>query len=588
MQARKATSSAALAPQPAAKKRRRVSYAKDPATAYAQDVCSGKIVAGPHVRDACARHLRDLDTGPARGLTWSLEHANDALEFFRRVLFLNGGEFEGHPFEPDDWQCFVIGSVFGWLGPDGFRRFRNVYIETGKGSGKSPLVAGIGLYCLVADGEDRAEVYAAATKRDQAAILFRDAVAMVDQSPVLRDNIVRSGAKGKEYNLAYHARNSFFRTLSSDDGQSGPRPHCALLDEVHEHRTGHVVEMVSAGTKSRKQALIVMITNSGTSKTSVCWEKHEYGAKVCAGLLVDDAFFAYICALDEDDTPLTDERCWLKANPSLKRGIPGLKYLREQVVQARGMPAKESVVRRLNFCQWVESASPWLSGRLWMAASESYDENLLRDRRCWGGLDLSSTTDLTAFVLTFEPTEDDPHWRQLPFFWLPEEGLSEKADQDRVPYVEWKRAGHLRTTPGRAVSKLHVLHEISAICAPYDVQSIGYDDWRIADLIALQEQEGVTLPPLQGFRQGYKSMGPAVEEFESRFISGALKHPGNPVFTWNAANAVVEQDPAGNKKPAKHKATGRIDGIVASIMANGISTKTEDDGAGAPMVWGIV
>lgn len=549
---------------------------------------AGKVVAGPYVRSACARHLRDLEDGHKRGLRWDLEKADDAIQFFRSVLYLNGGDFEGVPFNPDAWQCFVIASLFGWMGPDGYRRFRYAYIETGKGSGKSPLVAGIGLYCLVADGEDRAEVYAAATKRDQAQILFRDAVAMVDQSPVLTGALQKSGARGKEFNLAYHPRNSFFRTLASDDNsQSGPRPHCALLDEVHEHRTGHVVEMVSAGTKSRKQALIVMITNSGTDKQTVCWEKHEYGVRVCAGLVEDDAYFAYICALDEKDDPLRDERCWIKANPSLGVGIPGMKYLREQVTQARSMPGKESVVRRLNFCQWVESAAPWLSGPVWMDAGEAFSEQLLRDRRCWGGLDLSSTTDLTAFVLVFEPTDDDPVWRLLPFFWLPEEGLGEKEQTDRVPYTKWARDDHLRLTPGRAISKLHVLHEISEICAQYDVEEIAYDEWRIADLISLQQQDGVTLPTLAGFRQGYKSMAPAVDEFENRLIGGTLKHPNHPILTWNAANAVVEQDPAGNKKPAKHKATGRIDGIVAAIMATGRSFTQENQSSGVPMVWGI-
>lgn len=550
---------------------RRTTSRKDPVTAYAQQVVSGKIVAGPHVRDACARHLRDLEQGPARGLHWDLDAAMRVINFYRDVLCLNGGDFEGVPYELLSWQAFIVGSVVGWKAADGYRRFRVAYVETGKGSGKSPLAAGVGLYGLTADGEERAEVYAAATKKDQAMVLFRDAAAMVDLSPELDARVVRSGSKGKEWNLAYHARNSFFRAIASDDGQSGPRPHIALLDEIHEHRDDMMVEMLRAGTKGRKQALIFMITNSGTNKQSVCWSYHDYGAKVCAGLIDDDSFFSYICALDEGDDPFRDTRCWIKANPSLGVTIPE-KYLEEQVRQARGMPAKESTVRRLNFCQWVEADSPWISGHVWNgAATTDFDQRLLLNRRCWAGLDLSSTQDLTALVLLFEPTTDDPHWRLVPYFWLPADGLYEKADKDRVPYLAWRDAGHLETTPGRAISKLHVLHRLSAVSAQYDLQEIGYDRWRIEDLKQLIDQEGASLPPLVGFGQGFKDMAPAVDEFERRLVNGELKHNGNPVLTWNAANAVTVSDPAGNRKVAKDKATGRVDGIVAAVMAVGRS-----------------
>jgi phage terminase large subunit-like protein len=243
----------------------------DPVTYYAQSVVSKTIIAGPHVRAACERHLRDLENGAERGLVWDLEKARYALGFFPAVLRLNGGRFEGKPFEPELWQGFIIGSLFGWYWEaTGHRRFQIAYIETGKGSGKSPLAAGIGLFGLIADGEKRAEIYAAATKKDQAMILFRDAVAMVDQSPDLDWRIDRSGSKGKEWNLAYHDTNSFFRPIAADDGQSGPRPHMALLDEIHEHRDGRVVEMLRAGFKFRTQPMLVMITNSGTNKKNRC------------------------------------------------------------------------------------------------------------------------------------------------------------------------------------------------------------------------------------------------------------------------------------------------------------------------------
>lgn len=292
------------------KKTRSTSSSVDPATQYALDVTTGKILAGPDIRNACARHLRDLENGPARGLTWDIESAQRGIDFFAKVLKLNGGEHEGKPFILLPWQCFIVGSIFGWKASDGYRRFRMVYVESGKGSGKSPLAGGVGLYCLVADKEPRAEVYAAATKKDQAMILFRDAVAMVDQSPALSQRIHKSGGTGKEWNLAFVQTGSFFRPISSDDGQSGPRPHCALIDEVHEHKSNQVVEMMRAGTKGRRQALMFLITNSGHDKTSVCFEYHEYGRKVASGDLEDDSFFSFICSLDEGDDPFKDESCW--------------------------------------------------------------------------------------------------------------------------------------------------------------------------------------------------------------------------------------------------------------------------------------
>lgn len=546
----------------------------DPATAYARAVVGGDIVAGPHVRDACSRHLRDLVQGQARGLTWDVAAVRDTIEFYREVLRLNGGQFEGKPFELHPSQAFIVGSLFGWKRSDGFRRFRNAYIEQGKGNGKSPLVAGIGLKMLVADQEPRAEVYAFATKKDQAQILFRDAVAMVDQSPELDVVVKRSGGKGQEWNLADTATASFFRTISSDDAQSGPRPHCAIGDEIHEHKSGLMVEMMRAGFKFRRQPMLVMITNSGSDRNSVCWEKHTYAAEVCAGTREDDEFFGYVCGLDDGDDPLQDEACWIKANPLIDISVTR-EFLRGQVREALGMPSKESSVRRLHFCQWVESENPVISGPVWLAAGEDYDDELLKGRECFGGLDLSSTTDLTSFVLVFPPTDADPKWRQKAWFWLPADNLADKADRDKVPYAVWRAAGWLETTPGAAVNKLHVLSRIVACMERYRVNKIAYDRWRIEDFKALCADEGVELP-LVPFGQGYQSMSPALEEYERRLISGEHKHDRNPIMTWNIASAVAESDPAGNRKLTKARSTGRIDGFQAALMATGASTTREE------------
>ena len=546
----------------------------DAATQYALEVVAGERIAGPHVRGQCARHLRDIESGHKRGLVWNVEESEKAQGFYADVLKLNGGDFEGKPFELLPWQKFVVGSLFGWQGVDGYRRFRVAYVETAKGSGKSPLAAGIGMKGLVADSEPRAEIYSAATKKDQAMILFRDAVAMVDQSPELSKRLQKSGTGERCWNLAYMAQGAFFRPISSDDGQSGPRPHIGLIDELHEHKTNTVVEMMRAGTKSRRQAMIFMITNAGHNRMGPCWSYHEYGAKVAAGEVEDDAFFPYICSLDISDDPFTDESCWLKANPSLQDAdLPGVKYIREQVVEAKGMPSKEAIVRRLNFCQWTDAESPWISGEVWRGAQRDFDWQDLRGRRAVAGLDLSSTTDLTGMVFLVEPIKAGEPWLLVPFAWLPDVELQRKADTDRVPYIQWRAEGYLDTTPGRAISKRVILQKLSAMCDFFEIIAVGYDRWRIEDLMALAADDGISLPEMKPVGQGYKDFSPALETFERMLLNGEIAHAGHKVLDWCMSNAVIEQDGAENRKLSKEKATGRIDLAVAAVMAAGLVNK---------------
>ncbi|MEW8228525.1 MAG: terminase TerL endonuclease subunit, partial [Candidatus Thiodiazotropha endolucinida] len=265
-----------------------------------------------------------------------------------------------------------------------------------------------------------------------------------------------------------------------------------------------------------------------------------------------------------------------KANPSLDDGIPGFKYLREQVTQARGMPSKESVVRRLNFCQWVESINPLVPADIWLEAGETVDLDQYAGRVCYGGLDLSSTQDLTALDLLFEPIDSDPYWRLYSWFWLPGDGLHDKAERDRVPYITWRDKGHLEALPGKAVSKLAVIQRLVEITSKFNLRALAFDRWRIEDLKMLMSQEGIDMGDiLVPFGQGYQDMSPALEEFERRLLNDEMRHSNNPVMTWCAANAVVDTSPAGDRKINKAKATSRVDGMVALLMATGISMRTE-------------
>ena len=568
----------------------------DRATRYAEQVNSGEIPAGPIVRAACRRHLNDLEHAGKRGYYFDQAEAATAIAFFEECLCLNGGQFEGKPFLLIGWEDFVIGSLFGWKRKeDHARRFRVGYIETPKGSGKSPICAGIGIKGLVADNESRAEIYAAACFRDQAMVLFRDAVAFFDQSPELQKRLIASGTGSMRWNLAYLEKGSFFRVISSEKkGQSGPRPHMVLLDEIHEHRDGTVIEMLRAGFKFRRQPLQIMITNSGHDKTSVCWEYHEMAEKIAAGTIQNDEFFAYICSLDEEDMIedkyLTDETLWPKVNPSLEAGIPGYGYIRGQVTEAQGMPSKMATVKRLCFCQWTEAENPWIGADVWLGCKDTdYDHDLLKGRKCWGGLDLSRVNDLTAFVLAFEPTTDDPVWRLKSFFWVPGSSLRQKCDQDHVPYDVWRDQKWIEAPPVKTIKKSYVIKHLQQANMDYDIQGIAYDRAMVNDLFSAADdagiilihgkwdkdkkfwdfgrQEGIKIMP---FGQEPRSMHPAIEKFEGWLKNKEVIHDGNPVMTWCMSNAVVKEVDD-YRRLSKTLSTGRIDGAVAAVMACGVA-----------------
>lgn len=562
----------ATKPRPATRKKAAVALPRDPATKYAQAVVAGKIVTNKLVRLACERHLRDLEKGPKRGLFWDAAAVARVGRYFETMLFLNGGEHEGQPFILSPWQWFIEGSLFGWKyhDEDGPRRFRTAYIEVGKGNGKSPLAAGTGMYCLTADGESRAEVYAAAAKKDQAMILFRDAVAMVDQSPELARRINKSGGT-PVWNLAMPETGSFFRPIASDDAQSGPRPHCALLDEIHEHQNANVVDLMRAGSKGRRQALFFEITNSGWNRESVCWRHHEYSVQVLEGSLEDDEWFGYVCGLDKGDD-YEDEKVWPKANPNL--GVSITKdYLRRQVREAAGMPAQQGVVRRLNFCVWTENAERWIEQDVWDRNAAPVKVPELLGRRCYGGLDLSSTEDMTALALLFPGP--DGITDVLMHYWLPKAGLERRIRQDRVPYDVWARDGYLTLTEGNVVDQNAMKSALLEASRIYALQDVAFDRWNSSKLVTeMQDEwpdpgEGRDGPRMVQFGQGYASMSAPMKAVQSRLLDGRYRHGGHPILSWNALNVVVATDAAENRKPVKGDRKRRIDGIVALIMAEG-------------------
>lgn len=574
------------------------------------------------MRNACRRHLDDLKKGRLRGLHWDLPAAQRAIGFFKDVLCLNGGQFEGVPFELDPSQAFRVGSIFGWKRADGTRRFRRFYDEEGKGNGKSPMLAGVGLYCMVADGEARAEVYAAGSKKDQAMVLFRDAVAMVDQSPPLAMRLRKSGGT-PVWNIADFKTGSFFRPISSDDGQSGPRPSCALCDEVHEHRDGTVIEMLERGFKWRRQPLLVMATNSGTDRNSVCWQEHLHAVRCAAGTItpdadftyvgevIDDAAFAYVCALDKGDDPLEDRSCWVKANPLLGVTVK-TDYLAEVVKQAKQIPGKLNGILRLHFCVWTDAEQAWMSRATVEKVLGAFDpvaEHAGKEIHI--GIDLSGSQDLTAeanVVQTGMRTVERKDEKtgetvvlELPTYdawvtaWTPADTMSARALRDQTPYDVWVEKGELIAIPGSIIRMDFVAAHILGLSAEFRIAAIAYDRYAYRRLEEEFANAGFTAPQLEHPQGGTRRAKPPPEQVEEARREGreppqGLWMPGSlmmletlileeririlasPVIVSAIMGAATEHDAFDNRWFSKRKATVRIDPLVALAMAVGAAT----------------
>lgn len=554
--------------------------------------------------------------GAGRGLTWDRDAAIHAINFFPDVLRLNGGQFEGRKFELHPSQAFRIGSLFGWMKADGTRRFRRFYDEEGKGNGKSPMLAGIGLYCLLADGEARAEVYAAGSKKDQAMVLFRDAVAMVDQSPALAARLTKSGGN-PVWNLADLRTGSFFRPISSDEGQSGPRPSCALCDEVHEHRDARTVELLERGFKWRRQPLLVMATNSGSDRNSICWQEHEHAVRVAAGTktpdaefayvgeIIDDETFSFVCALDAHDDPLTDPTCWIKANPLLGVTVKE-HYLASVVRQATAIPGKLNGILRLHFCQWTDAEESWMGRAALEAVLADFDPLDMSGDDAFCGLDLSGSQDLTALAVV-QPTgmvdvvRDDGTIARLPTFdawveaWTPRDTMTERALRDQQPYDVWAEQGHLRAEAGKTIRLDFVAARIGEIASEYRVRALAYDRYSYRKLEDELDAQGLTLPQIehpQGGRRRAKvtdeqlldakrSGKPPVDGLwmpgslamlENLILERRIRIRRNPVLISAIMSAAIERDPFDNRWFSKRRAVNRIDALVALAMAVGAAT----------------
>lgn len=542
---------------------------------YAQDVVSGKIVACHWVKRACQRHIDDLTHGHERGLRFDAAAAEKVLTFFG-VLKHSKGEWAGRPVVLEPWQQFFLWVLFGWKRDDGLRRFRTAYISVARKNGKSTIAAGVGLYLLAADGEPGAEVYSAATKRDQARITHAEAVRMVKKSPMLRKRI----GIFKD-NLHIENTAAKFEPLGADsDTMDGLNVHGAVIDELHAHKNRDTWDVLDTATGSRRQPLLFGITTAGYDRQSLCWQLNEYAEKILDGVIEDDSYFALIFGLDADDD-WQDEACWIKANPNL--GI-SKKWddMRRKSRRAADMPAALNSFKRLELNVWTQSVTKWINLEHWRACGEfAIDWDALIGRVCYGALDLSSTIDITAWCLIFPPeTMGDPYI-VLMRFWIPEDNMPKRVKDDRVPYDAWVRAGWIAATPGNTVDYDWIFDQVDDDAHDFTIKDVAFDRWGAARVVNELQKKGLTMVE---FGQGFVSMSPPMKELERLILSHQIAHGNNPVLTWMADNLVAAQDPAGNLKPDKAKSREKIDGMVALVMAVDRATRNANVVAVVPRV----
>ena len=488
----------------------------------------------------------------------------DAADFvvaFIEQLKHTKGEFYKQPFELIDWQEKIIRDIFGTLKPDGYRQFTTAYIEVPKKCGKSELAAAVALYMLCADGEQRAEVYGCAADRDQASLVFDVACDMVRLCPALER---RCNIRPSTKSINFEMTNSRYKAVSADvAGKSGINVSALIFDELWVQKDRKFFEMMTVGTSdARKNPLHFIITTAGNDTNTICYELHQKALDILEGRKRDPTFYPVIygAALDED---WTDPKVWKKANPSLGITI-GIDKVKAACDSAQQNPAEENAFRQLRLNQWVKQAIRWMPMDKWDACAFPVDPEALEGRECYGGLDLSSTTDLSAFVLVFPPSEDDDKYIVLPHFWVPEETLDLRVKRDHVPYDLWLKQGLINVTEGNVIHYAYIEKVIEQLGERYNIREIGFDRWGAVQMVQNLEGMGFTVVP---FGQGFKDMSPPTKEQMKLTLVQRIAHGGHPVLRWNMDNVFIRTDPAGGIKMDKAKSTEKIDGAVAMVMA---------------------
>lgn len=528
----------------------------------------GEIITGKYVYLAVLRHYQDLIDGPKRGLVFVPNAGWHVIDYIERFFVHTKGPLARTPLLLDPWQKFWTAVLYGWRKADtGFRRFTTGYEEVARKNGKSTWKAPQGAYLFSMDGEIGAEVYAMATTRAQAMTVFKPAFENIKRwirkSPgVARSFKVYAGLNQEKVEMT---DGSLFEPLPSNaENQDGRNPSAVLYDELHAAESRAIWDVMQSAFGARSQPLLSAITTAGFILDGICTEVRGYLISVLECRRVDDSFFGYVYTLDQGDDHF-DERNWIKANPGLGRSKT-LDYMRAVARKAAALPGAlvNFLTKDLNV--WCNTANGWFDVNVWDKGGKKFDPEILRGRRCFGGLDLASTRDLTAFALVFPPEEQGEAWHVLVQTWCPQAKIDFQAHDDAAPYQRWQQEGWLAATPGDVTDYGPVRQAVHQAMAKYDVVDIGFDKWNAQQLCNEMTDAGV---PLVEVPQDTGGMYPGSKCLEELVYGRNLQHGGNPVLRYCAMNVALLFDTNGNFRPDKKKSklNGRIDGIVATVMA---------------------
>lgn len=497
-------------------------------------------------------------TRDAGNCTWDPLAAKHVLEFFAECLKLTSGKCAGQPFILPKWQADFVSTLYGWKRPDGTRRYREALFFVPRKNGKTETGAGLALYSLCCDLEAKPEIYSAANSREQASRIFEPAEIMVRNEPMLSQRL--TVVKGQK-RIVNGANNGYYTAISAEAATShGKNPHEVLFDELHTQKNRDLYDGLKSGMGARAQPLFVSLTTAGHDRHSICYEVWQYAKAVRDGVFTDPYFLPLLYQFEDGDD-WSDEAVWRRCNPNLGVTI-SIDFLRTEFERAQSVPAYENTFRNLYLNQWTEQAVRWLSLDKWDACGG--DAGDLYGADCYGGLDLSATTDLSALALVF-PLPDGRVAAKL-HFWVPEESARDREQRDRVPYSQWIRDGWITATPGRSVDYDYIRADLARLRTQHNLITLAIDPWNAQQLAKQLEGDGFKV----GFmRQGFGSLSGPSKQLERLVVDQHLVHDNNPVLRWMAGNVAREIDAAENIKPSKSKSTERIDGIVALVMGLG-------------------
>lgn len=540
----------------------------DIATDYAERVISGDVLACKWVRLACERQLNDLKREGTEAFPYFFfpELAERVCKFIELLPHVKGEwARERRKLSLEPWQVFILTTVFGWVKEDGFRRYKTAYVEVSRKNAKSTLSSGVALYCLAADNEPGAEVYSAATTRDQAKITWCDAKSMVDKTPGLR---ARFGVKSTANTVNVERTNSVFKALSRDHGGNldGLNVHCGVIDELHAHKTREIYDVIATATGARKQSLVWLITTAGFNRSGICYEQRSYVTKLLNKVANDESYFGVIYTLDDEDD-WADPACWPKANPNWGISVdPGDMENKARKAMVMASATNNFLTKHLNV--WVNADTAWMDMKAWDRAADT--ELRIADfsgETCWVGLDLASKVDVAALVVLFRRNEK---YYVFGRYYIPEEAAEDGRNQH---YAGWARQGLVTLTPGAVTDYSYIERDLRQLAEDHDIQGIPFDPWQATYLATRMQEEGL---PMVEYRQTVQNMSEPMKELEAKVLDGSLLHDGSPVLTWMISNVVAHLDAKDNIYPRKEYPENKIDGVVALIMALGRAIRMED------------